>query len=54
MEKTKERSWRNFYLSILYYSKYTEEKILKEVSKGGMKNIDLINYFIMKGIDDWD
>jgi hypothetical protein len=48
VEKLKERTWKNFYVSIVYYSnEYFPREILEEVSKGGMKNIDLINYFIL-------
>jgi hypothetical protein len=54
VEKTKERSWRNFYLVILFYSKYVVNRALIEATKGGVKNIDLINYFILKGAKIWN
>jgi hypothetical protein len=46
----KERSWKDTYLALIYYlSKYKEvRQRLIRMSKKGMKNLDLIEYTILK------
>lgn len=39
---------------IEYSDMYTPNKSMKKLSKGGIENLDLINYFISKGADDWN
>jgi len=49
------RTWKKTYLALVYYSnKYFPNKAMKELAKGGMKNIDLINFFIQKDSDNWN
>ena len=49
IDKNPERTWKNFYLNIIYYTKnYFPYEIINKLSKGGMKNIDLINFFFSK------
>lgn len=48
VKKNDNRTWKEFYLQVVYYSdKYGQdlEDILKELSKKGMKNIDIISFF---------
>ena len=48
-EKNAIRTWKSFYLNLVYYTyKYKKDSvnILRKLSKLGMKNIDLINYFL--------
>jgi len=53
--KIPNRSWKQTYLALVYYSnKYFPNKAMRELAKGGMKNIDLIQFFIQKGADNWD
>jgi len=50
-----DRTWKQTYLALVYYSnKYEPNKAIEELAKGGMKNIDLIQFFIEKGADNWD
>lgn len=50
IEKKPNRSWKDLYLAITYYSdKYLPGRALKELSQKGMKNIDLINFFLLQG-----
>lgn len=51
VEKNVTRTWKHFYLLVVHYNnKYQNnaEQILKSLSKKGMKNLDLINYFLSK------
>lgn len=51
-KKNEKRSWKDFYLSIVYYmDKYNSDinTILFRLSKRGMKNIDLIDFFLARG-----
>jgi len=53
--KNKSRTWKQTYLALVYYSnKYFPDKRLRKLSKGGMKNIDLIQFFIQKGANKWN
>ncbi len=56
VEKSEKRTWKNFYLKIVYYEDIYENlnKIIMILSKGGYKNIDIINFFISKGASDWN
>lgn len=50
--KNQKRTWKDFYLLIVYYmDKYNSDidTILFNLSKRGMKNIDLINFFLARG-----
>lgn len=51
VNKNERRTWKNFYLTIVYYlDKYKDKNIaLHEISKGGMKNLDIINFFLIRG-----
>jgi len=51
--KSKTRTWKQTYLALDYYSKYFPYKAMKKLAKGGMKNIDLIHFFIEKGANNW-
>jgi len=52
---TEKRNWKQTYLALVYYSnKYLPDKAIEELAKGGMKNIDLINFFIQKGAKRWN
>lgn len=55
-EKSSERTWKNFYLKIIYYNdRFTSpDTIIYNLTKEGSKNIDLINFFIEKGATDLD
>jgi len=49
------RSWKFFYNIIEHYSKnYSLNNALCKLSKGGLKNFDLIYYLIGKGADNWN
>jgi len=53
--KNKSRTWKQTYLALVYYSnKYDSDDAIEKLSKGGMKNIDLINFFIQKGANNWN
>jgi len=55
INKNKTRTWKQTYLALVFYSnKYLPNKAVEELAKGGMKNIDLINFFIEKGANNWD
>ena len=49
--KNEARSWKNFYMSVIYYIDKYKAGALYEVSKTGFKNIDLINFFLVRGGD---
>ena len=67
-EKNKNRTWKDFYLNIVYYDNKLKDDdstgfefgdffpgtSLGLLSKKGIKNIDLINFFINKGVDKDD
>ena len=49
LEKNENRSWKHLYLKIVYYNdKFNRdaENILATLSTKGMKDLDLINYFL--------
>lgn len=49
--KDKNRTWKNYYLSVLYYTnKYTTEKALEKVAEKG--HLDLFNLF-SKGLNEY-
>lgn len=50
INKNKNRSWKNLYLKIVYYNdKYTNYKSVEILSEDGIKNMDLIEFFLNKG-----
>ena len=55
IKKRRDRSYKNWYLKIVYYEdKYTTYRALEELALGGYKNIDLIEFFMnKKDIQQW-
>jgi len=54
-ENCKGKEWKRSYLIIVrYLNKYIPNLSMIKLSKGGMENIDLIQYFISKGAHFWD
>jgi len=52
---TEKRNWKQTYLALVYYSKkYFRNGAIEELAKGGMKNINLIQFFIDKGENYWN
>ena len=53
MDKNPDRSWKDFYLKIVYYlDKYKNiNTALENISIKGMKNIDLIKVLLVRGAD---
>lgn len=50
-EKNDNRSWKDFYMNIIYYNDKFKEGALYEASKKGMKNLDIIKFFLVRGRD---
>jgi hypothetical protein len=47
------KNWKENYLILTYYSnKYTPNKAMEKVAEKG--RIDLVDFFIEKGADDWN
>ena len=51
VEKNPKRTWKNFYLKTVYYDNtYPNSNFaLEKLSEGGMKNLDIIIFFMGKG-----
>ncbi len=57
LEKNENRTWKNLYLKLVYYTdKYKKDStdILQNLSKIGMKDIDLINFFLQIYLNEID
>jgi len=50
-EKSQMRSWKQTYLALVYSNKHLPNA-MKKLAKYGMKNIDLIDFFIQKSVND--
>lgn len=48
VEKNKDRKWKDFYLMIAYYTNEFADQALKHASYRGIKNIDVIKFFILR------
>lgn len=46
--KNNNRTWKNFYMTVIYYLDKYKTGALYEVSKTGFKNIDVINFFLIR------
>ena len=56
-EKNEDRTWKDFYLLIAYYMNEYGDGALKQAAYRGIKNIDVIKFFILRdpttyGLDD--
>lgn len=49
--KNADRSWKNFYMNVIYYNDKYKGGALYELSKKGIKNFDLINFYLVRGSD---
>ena len=48
-DKNEWRSWKDFYLNVVFYMDRYRNRALDRVSLKGMKNIDIINFFLVRG-----
>jgi len=55
IDKIRTWTWKKTYLALVYYSNnYFPNEGMIKLAKGGIKNIDLINFFIEKGAHYWN
>jgi hypothetical protein len=53
--KDNDKNWKQNYLALVYYSdKYTPNKAMEKLAEKGMKYINLIDFFIEKGANNWN
>ena len=48
-DKNDVRSWKDFYLKVVFYMDKYRNKALARLSMKGIRNLDLINFFLVRG-----
>ena len=53
VQKGENRTWKNLYLNLIYYAitYHNKNDALYQISTKGIKNIDLINFYLLRGAD---
>ena len=53
-DKNPDRSWKDFYLKVVYYTDKYKNKALYHASLKGMKNFDIVKFLLIRGYDKND
>jgi len=50
-DKNPDRSWKDFYLNIVFYTDKYKNNAIEKISMKGIKNLDLIKVLLVRGAD---